>query len=85
MIFHGVGLNETVLVHHPGVQGNRSTVGDEFAFVVHRPAGQRDLHAHATAIRTITQQHGLSRREANGAARRLNAAVVFNLIGNQKC
>ena len=85
LISHRVGLDETVLVHHLRAHGNRSAVGDEFAFIVHRTAGQGDCHAHAAAVGTFAQQHRLSRRKADAAAGRFDIAVVFNLIGDEKC
>ena len=45
---------------------------------------QRDPHAHAAAIGTFAQEHGLPRREADGATGSFDVTVVFNFIGNEK-
>jgi len=84
MIFHGVGLNETVLVHHPGVQGivppsamslpslSTDPLGSVTCMLMPRPSG-RSLNS------TVCPPRG------NGAARRLNAAVVFKSDRQSKC
>ena len=83
-ILHRVGLDEAVLVHNLCVHRNRPGIGDDGAVVVHRTLGQGDLHAHAAAVRPFAQQHVLAGREANGAAGRVDVAVIFNVVGDEK-
>ena len=84
LILHGVGLNEAALVHHPGVQRDGAAVGDDVAVIVHGALRQRDLHAHAAAVGSFAQRHRLAGGETDAAAGRLDAAVVFNFVGDEK-
>ena len=72
------------VIHDFGLQCNGSGIRYERSVIVHRAAGQGDVHAHPASVRAFAQQDGLSRRDADAAVGRGDHAVVFNTIGDKK-
>ena len=83
LVLDGVGLEESVLVHHPGLHGDGTAVGGDAAEIVHGPGGERDLGAQAAAIGSLAHQHLLAGGEVDAAAGGAQAACIPDIFGDE--
>ena len=84
LVLHGIGLDDSILIHHLGLQRNRTGVGGDLSQIVHRPGGHLHAGAEAAAIGTFTHQHGLAGGQADVAAGGVQAAAVLDVFGDEK-
>ena len=81
---HGIGLDESALIHGLRVQGDGPGIGDEAAGVVDGTLGQPDPRAQAAAVGIFRHEHFFAGVEAQRAVRGHEGAVVLDFFGHEE-
>ena len=79
----GIGLRQSALIYHAGLESDRPAVRRQAAGVVHRAGGQGDFGAEPAPVRAGGEEDVVPGDQADGTTGGGDASLVVHLLGDQ--